>query len=719
MRLNDRWLQIRGSLYAALAPLVALLFIEVSVHYDLFDRLENLTVDWRFQLRAPTDPPSDPRILLVAIDQDSLNDFGRWPWDRSKHTGLCELLALAEPAAVGFDLLFTENGDTKTDGEMADAMGKPKAVVTGATTSQDKVDDQDFGKTQPFPNVEGDLSQLDGQDWALLPIAQVRKTSLFGFVDSPAGPDGVRRKLPLLVRVGKTVFPSLSLQLLCQLWNVPPDKVHVVLGKSIELPSPEGIRSIPIDDKGYLLLNYRNKDCFTQLSYADLGGKLYEHFQNNAAMPANYPSLAGKILLVGQTEKGLTDMGPSPLEPLSPLVLVHMTALNNVLSDDYLHIFPDHPIILGWLLLAWLTLFYLRKKNPLFAVVVPTIIIVFYVVISVRVFALRSLELPIVWPIVFFTLIHSGAVVLRWLEEMRSKQQIKGVFASYIAPSVLNQLLAHPENIQLGGVRKPVTMLFSDIRGFTTLSETMGEAELVTQLNQYFEKMVDCVNRYRGTLHKYIGDAVMAVWGDVLPEKPEVDAANAVRSALAMRAELVGLNAAWTAANRPPFRIGIGLNFGTVLVGNIGATQRREFTVIGDNVNLASRLEGVTKEYKTDLVISESVAELVAGQFLIRTIGLIQVKGKTRPVKVYEVLADLKSETDPVPKGLQEWVATYERGMEAYLARNFTNARDLFIKCLAERSDDYCSSLYAEQAARFITKPPPKKWDGTQKMETK
>ncbi|NJK92852.1 MAG: DUF309 domain-containing protein [Blastochloris sp.] len=237
----------------------------------------------------------------------------------------------------------------------------------------------------------------------------------------------------------------------------------------------------------------------------------------------------------------------------------------------------------------------------------------------------------------------------------------------------MNQLLKGEENIKLGGVRKPVTILFSDIRGFTSISEALGEEELVVQLNQYFEQMVECVNRYQGTLHKYIGDAVMAVWGDVVSSSPRDDARNAVRCSLAMREQLALLNQRWKSEGRPPFQIGIGLNHGNVLVGNIGATQRREFTVIGDAVNLASRLEGVTKQFHTDFVVGETVQQFLKGEFLVRSVGVLVVKGKTQPVRAYEVLEAFDN-----PKRLWEehWVSLYEEAFNARLTRDFDKASD-------------------------------------------
>ncbi len=730
MSFRSAWPRFQPYLYPAAAPLVLLLVLYAVLLTGALDRLENLTVDYRFRQRAENDPQADPRIILVKIDQKSLDKLGGWPWNRSVHGDLCTLLAQAGIGVVGFDILFTEPRDPDDDKHLGEGMGKPHAVVSGAMLVPAKrgapVEQSstagapsviDWGKTRPLTHVEGDLSKITAADTALYPIPEVRGNSLFAFVNSdPSSVDGIRRNLSMVFRVGPNIFPGLSLQILCQYWNLSPDQIHVRLGRDIELPTSEGVKSIPIDASGKMLVNYRNKASFSAIPYADLAGALYDQYVNGNPYPPDYPALKGKIFVVGQTEPGLSDLGPSPLESESPLVLVHLNALNNILKGDYLRQAKTLPVALGWLAVSWATLLYVREKNILFSVLAPTACVGVYVVLAQILFNTRSILVPVAWPVTFFVALHLGSVLLHWLKEQQSRQQIKQVFSSYIAPTVLERLLEHPENIQLGGVRMPVTTLFSDIRGFTTLSESMGEEELVSQLNEYFEKMVDCVNRYQGTLHKYIGDAVMAAWGDVVPETPAADAAKAVRSALAMRAELIELNKMWAEQDRKQFKIGIGLNHGIVTVGNIGATQRREFTLIGDPVNVASRLEGVTKEYQTDLAIGESVHELVRGEFLTRTLGVIVVKGKTKGLRVYEVLDDLKA---PVGAWPAEWIARYEKAMEAYLARKFPEAQGLFEECLRERPEDYCSKLYVMSCKELIKNPPPSDWSGTHVMKTK
>jgi adenylate cyclase len=725
MSLRRLFTRIGPYSYIAAAPLVILAAAYLAQRFGWMDSLEETTVNVRFQQRASLDPPADPRIIFVAIDQYSLDKLGRWPWSRSLQGDFCSLLSTVNPAATAFDLLYTDADPNAPadDTHLGEGMGHLGTAISGILTVPPDPDKpvagspQDrWGPTRPLTDIEGDIMQIAGGDAADFPIPPVRSQSHFAFVDSaPTSKSGIRQKIPLVARVGHDVFPSLSLQALCLYWKVPPDKVRVRLGRDIELPTPEGTKSIPIDKRGWLLLNYRNQAGYTSLSYADLMGRLGENYQNNTPFPPDYPSLGGKIIVVGENADGLSDMGPNPLSGSAPLVLVHITALNNILRGDYLRpvlFWAEAPF---WLLIAWVTLLYVRERSIIFSVLVPATCIGLFLVAAQLCFNRWSLLFQVAWPILGFVLAHSGSTLLRWLKEQESRQQIRSVFSSYIAPAVMERLLEHPENVQLGGVSQPVTMLFSDIRGFTTLSETMSDVELVTQLNEYFERMVDCVNRYRGTLHKYIGDAVMAAWGDVAPEGPAIDAANAARSALAMRAELVLLNRNWAAQDRKQFRIGIGLNHGTVTVGNIGAPQRREFTLIGDPVNTASRLEGLTKEYQTDIAVGETVEALIRAEFLMRTLGLIMVKGKTRGLRVYELLDDLKN---PAASWPREWVARYEEAMEKYLAGDFAAALAQFEACLGQRPGDYPCEHYIGNCRELIARPP-EEWDGVHVMKTK
>jgi adenylate cyclase len=324
-----------------------------------------------------------------------------------------------------------------------------------------------------------------------------------------------------------------------------------------------------------------------------------------------------------------------------------------------------------------------------------------------------------VWPVFSYGGVVFGAIVVRWMNEYRAKTQLRQMFSQMTSPDVMEHLLAHPTNLKLGGSKRPVTILFLDIRAYTTFSEGMDEVELIRQLNEFFERMVNCIIKYQGTVHKFMGDAVMAVWGDIaaVSRGSENDARNAVRAALLMRRELSGLNQEREAANRIPLRIGIGLNHGTVVVGQIGATIRSEFACIGDAVNVASRLEGITKIFHTDLAVGESVQALLGDGFLCRRLGLVLLKGKLTPTVIYEVLAEKSDLSTSAMK--EEAVVLYEQAFGLYLARRFKEAEADFLACEKIQPGDYCVERYLHDCREFLLTPPPSEWDGRIVMESK
>jgi adenylate cyclase len=293
------------------------------------------------------------------------------------------------------------------------------------------------------------------------------------------------------------------------------------------------------------------------------------------------------------------------------------------------------------------------------------------------------------------------------LQEQQAKKKIRNAFSSYLAPAVLEQVMKNPDEIKRGGVRKPVTILFSDIRGFTSWSESVQEEVFIAQLNEYFTEMVACVNRHGGTLHKFIGDAIMAVWGDAISIGPENDARLALRAALEMRVALAQLNQKWQAENLSTHKIGIGLEHGEVLVGNVGAPQRMEFTVLGDAVNVASRIEGLTKYWHVDIAVGEKAQALAGDRFLSRTLGLFRLVGKQSATAVCGLVRELgPDETIP------EMMGVYERAFSAYLAGDFKAALAGFDQFLEAEPGDHCADYYSTICREQLIKPSTEPWDG-------
>jgi adenylate cyclase len=299
------------------------------------------------------------------------------------------------------------------------------------------------------------------------------------------------------------------------------------------------------------------------------------------------------------------------------------------------------------------------------------------------------------------------------------KFQLRATFERYTSPNEAIYLLNHSQSYKqmLTGTRKPVTILFSDIRGFTAMTEKASSHELVAKLNEYLTAMVDCVFRYDGSLDKFIGDAVVAVWGKT-PYNfgPQEDAVRAVRAALAMFVELAKLNARWLEEGRAEWRIGIGINHGEVIVGDIGSPRRKEFAVIGDPVNLASRLESLTKEYRVNILIGESLAALIRDRFHLQTVDLIQVLGKTEPVDTFTVLGE---KTDSPAPAREKFLAAYEEGVRLLRRREFAQAKRFFIEALQFQPGDYLATQCLATCDELIQSPPDDSWVGVRVMTKK
>jgi len=731
---------VKARLYHLLAPLVALAAVAVFEKTWVGELLEDQSINIRFRVRAAFDPPADPRLVFVGIDQQSLDLYGRYPWRRTVIADFLTNLAKAQvnPHTVAFDILYVDKSLNPADDiALGNAASQLPSVITGALSAdplgdrlviqaaeeQTKTDLKNLGMTAPFTQIHGDLKRIHSYPIAALPVAALRTQSLFGFVnDDPSPVDDIRHTIPLLIRVDDQIFPSLALQILCQMLNVDADKVEINVGENVILHnSSHKSWTIPINDQGEYTINYRHNSSFYNncLSFGRLSKALDEFVNQNIPLPEAC-NVKQKTLLLGETATALVDIGPTPVDARSPLPYTHLNVINNVLKNDYLKFVPEYWVVIGWLLITWITLLRLKDAPLTEAVLAPIAVVLVFTIVTFAIFWIWSVQVAFTWPAISYSAVNFWAVVLRWREEQQGREQIKQVFSRMLSPEIMDHLLDHTDNLEMGGSERPVTILFSDIRDYTKFSEGLKPKEVVRQLNIYFERMVPCVQQQRGTHHKYIGDAIMAAWGDIGEESlgAEKDAQNAVRSALMMRQKLRELNDERHADGLTPLRIGIGLNHGhDVLVGLIGASSRSEFTVMGDAVNTASRLEGLTKEFKTDLAISESVRELIGDDFLVRRLGLIVLKGKTKPTVVFEVLAEKNDLAHS--KMSVEMVARYEEAFDHFLARRFAEAEAGFLACKKSYPDDYCVNQYLAASHEFSTTPPPPDWDGRIVMTTK
>ncbi|OYW75133.1 MAG: hypothetical protein B7Z37_14620 [Verrucomicrobia bacterium 12-59-8] len=708
-----------------LLPMVLLLALGFD-RTPLGQDLENLTLDWRFQLRAWSDPPAAPQVLVVGIDEDALAKLGRWPWQREVHAQLMTLLSARPPAAVAFDLLFTEpSPDPAQDQKFGDALVQTTASITAAAAetleNEPKFEAYYAGNTKAITNIQGDQSRLIGRDTGLLPVPIIGESSHTGFVNSPPGSDGVRRQIPLIVRCGSHVFPSLVLQALLTREGVETDAVTVALGNSIHIQGTKQKWTIPIDAAGQMTVNYRHPSTFKAFPYAGLLSCLAE-FQGKE-WPANYPPITDQILFIGQTAAGLSDLGPTPHGPQNPLVLTHANALSNILSGDYIKK-PDFGQLIGvWALMALLTIVPVRFGPIWLAVLVPTLIVGAYVYTAFHHFRIESLHLPVAWPVLGFLLVEGGSILHRLVIEQRAKGRIKGMFGTFVSPQVVEQMIASGEEPKLGGHQAEITAFFSDIAGFSSFSEKLTPERLVALMNDYLTEMTDILHDNGGTLDKFIGDAIVGMFGAPLAFAGH--AHSACRAALLMQKRQLELREKWRHEGNWPdivfeMKTRIGLNSGQAIIGNMGSRRRLNYTMMGDTVNLAARSESGAKSYGVYSMITgetKALAQKHLDDITYRFLDRIVVKGRSQPAEVFELVGFTKE----ISAETEECLHFFEKGIAAYQSQQWDVAKALFGRSAKREihQDGNPSLVMIDRCEVMKIHPPPADWNGVYVMKTK
>ncbi|MEM6820841.1 MAG: adenylate/guanylate cyclase domain-containing protein [Verrucomicrobiota bacterium] len=726
------------SIYNLVAPVVfAVLFIMLG-KTDIVEKLENLTLDQRVKVRHNSQEPIDRRLFLLAIDDPSVTKLGVWPFDREIHGELMRVLSEGKPRVFAWDVIFDSYSQEKglapdipksSDQSMVSAIGDLEIpVITGVMgfgadsetyyTKAGKVAEKS-GWESNYEAINSDIAHFD---YVMTPFKELWETSLIGVVNADRHADGVVRKIPFVNRVEDRIIPSLTLAALCSYWNIDPKKdIRITPGEAIYIDSPLVRRRIPIDHDGYYHINYRYElqDLIDEKAVSSYYGTLavYHQRYNLKKSGIDAPDIQDKIVFIGQIAVGMADIGRSPFSGFSPMVLTHINVIDNVLKEDYLHVPPAWAVWNIFLILAYLSIILPTPLDFWWKTIIPVSIFSAYIGLGVLLFLSSNLALPMVAPSLAFLFLHTAGVGKQVLEERKAREELRQTFSAYVAPGILNSIYDNPNALKLGGAKKEVAILFTDIRSFTSMTEVMDSEILVAQLNEYFTEMVSCINRNGGTLHKFIGDAIMAVWGDVTYTGPTIDAGRSLQSAIEMRNSLASLNKGWIGQDRPEFHMGIGINFGKVTAGNIGAPQRMEFTVIGDPVNLAARLESLNKKFGTEILIGESMYELTHERFLFRPIAKVQVVGKQEGVQIYEALCSVdKPEQSPYD---MKWVNLYEEGYSRFMERRFDVAVRLFEACLNDRPNDKTTKLLLETSRDFMETPPPKGWNGTFEMTSK
>ncbi len=470
---------------------------------------------------------------------------------------------------------------------------------------------------------------------------------------------------------------------------------------------------VPRDFHGYMI-RFTAPDAFEQ-------HRLYEVFDPKL-WQANYANGAffkDKIIMVGPSAQVLHDVVDTPISTTTLGPELHLQAMAAALGHEFLRPTPPKvglTLVAAAGLIAWSLVALVRK--PLICIGALVAITAAYLGTARLLYdntGLLLLTVPVLAALVLSGLFSLG---FEYFLERREKLRTRRTLERYVSKNLVREILENPDSYysSLKGVRVPVTILFSDLIGFTTLSEKADPEALVTQLNEHLSRMTSVIFNNGGTLDKFIGDAIMAVWGNVRSLGTAQDAKNAARAALAMRQELAQLNQKWRSEGRMGLGMGIGINQGEVIVGNIGSQERMDPTVIGDAVNLASRLEGLTRVYGADILVGASAAELVREEVYLRSVARVQVKGKTKPVDVFTFIGSRNEDVDP---DLLKWLESYEEGFEKFRARDFTQAKILFSRFLEFYPDDLLAKMYLNRSLEYERTPPDEAWEAVEVFQKK
>jgi adenylate cyclase len=606
-----------------------------------------------------------------------------FPWSREVWALLLDRLFGAGARLVIFDLLFNPPNDG--DPAFHDALDRyHDKVVVGANF------DMENGAQAVTPND------------TLIPPPQLLDNRV-GFVNF--WPDAIDGKT-------RAVTYRVTNRELAGLPPHPSEEVYESLSARALAKIGNG-NDVPRDFRGHMI-RFTAPDAFEPRP-------LYEIFDPKLwhADYADGAFFKDKIVVVGPSAQVLHDVVDTPMSPTTSGPGLHLQAIAAALGHEFLR--PTPPkiglmLVAAAGLIAWSLIAFVRR--PLLCLGGLVVIAGAYLGAARFFFdktGLLLLTVPVLSALILSGLFSLGfEYALERLEKLRTRRTLE----RYVSKNLVKEILENPGGYYstLRGVRVPVTMLFSDLVGFTTLAEKADPEALVAQLNEYLTRMTSVVFSNGGTLDKFIGDAIMAVWGNVRSFGVAQDAKNCARAALGMRRELRQLNEKWRDEGRMGLGMGIGINQGEVIVGNIGSQERMDPTVIGDAVNLASRLEGLTRIYGIDILVGATAAELVRDEFHLRSVARVQVKGKTKPVDVFTFIGARNEDVDPQ---LLKWLESYEEGLEKFRVRDFTEAKILFSRFLEFYPDDFLAKMYLDRALEYERQPPDEAWDAIEVFKKK
>ena len=712
--------------------LVFLLHVSGFVHIPILTNMENSAYDLRLAMTLPEE--TDKQVVIIDIDEKSLSELGQWPWNRSLmakiNNALFDYYQISE---IGYDIVFAEPDidegakllETMAAGRLSDNpefLDVYHEVITSLQHDRQFAESLKNRKTILGFVLDTDshtgalpepIAKLDKSMKARLPIHTARgytanleilQNNAYrgGFFDNPLlDDDGVFRRVPLLQEIDGGLHESLALALARASLGSPPVELVVETDSNSDLFLEwikVGDTVIPVDQEGGILVPYVGlQHSFEYISAVDVLNKT-----------ADKNKLAGKIALFGTSAPGLLDLRTTPLEPAYPGVEVHANIIQGILDKRIMHQ-PGYTQGFEFLLLTIIGLaltFILPVVSALVGTLISAAMVVTLIVTNLLAWTSIQLVLPIASPVLLVVLLFTLQMTYGFFVESRGKRQLAHLFGQYVPPELVDEMSGKMDEINLEGEMREMSVLFSDVRGFTTISETLEPHELTRYINAFLTPITQVIHDNRGTIDKYMGDAVMAFWG--APLKDEQHALHALQAAVTIVKRMHVLRQEFTEKQWPEIYVGVGVNTGTMNVGNKGSEFRVDYTILGDAVNLGSRLEGLTKVYGVDIITSEFTRHAVP-EFEYRELDRVKVKGKDRAVTIYEPLGLLEE----VSKAERKLIKQFHIGIKHFRAQRWDAAeREIFSLSQLE-PERKIYQIYLDRIMEYRNNPPPENWDGS------
>lgn len=711
--------------------------------FRVIDTLENLAYDFRLQLHLPSEV--EKQVVIIDIDEKSLAQIGQWPWERNVLASIVDnLFDHYHIKVLGFDIVFAEKDEDPSDRILYQLANSSLAsneefreilrrnnnslmrdkrfamelanrnTVLGVVFNPSEKDLSKGELPSPVPNFDQNIINSFAFAHAAGYTANVdvlqKNAHSAGFFDNPLiDEDGVFRRVPLLQAYEGKLYASLALEVIrtgmenntIKLAYSAADEAETV--KSLEWVYVGDI-AIPVDEHSSVMVPYIGpRKSFDYISAADI--------LNKTVSPDR---LKNKLALFGTSAAGLMDLRTTPLESAYPGVEVHANIIQGILDQTIMHK-PEYMIGFEILLIFILGLgltFLLPSLSPAWSTLGTLIAVGLVLLMDNYSWNELRVVMPVASPLILIGLLFVTNMSYGFFVESRGKRQLTHLFGQYVPPDLVNEMSRDLKEINLDGEIRTMSVLFTDVRGFTTISEKMEPRELTTFINAFLTPLTRVIHHNRGTIDKYMGDAIMAFWG--APLKDEQHARNAINAGMEMLKAIDELNMTFRQQGLPEIRIGIGINTGEMNVGNKGSEFRVDYTVLGDAVNLGSRLEGLTKSYGVEFIVNETTRHEVP-EYEYRMLDSVRVKGKDHPVTIYEPV-DLVEKID---RATRKRIKEYHHAIQLYRQQKWDDAEQTLFQLSQEEPQRKIYNIYLDRIAFYRNNPPGAEWDGVFTHTTK